>query len=205
MTLPTWSPRRRNWCSPTARWTAARCVICSSLWANKASRSPRNSTKTAAITEADSREPLARVALAYVGANPQAAEVFHTAVLDQTLSRTIRRELVEDLNQDGLSNKKNPTPEDLKSLRTATRSPRRICSRTTCKTTSAQRRFSRSGQGPAQHAAAGCRCRGRTRARTRTVNARFSARRSCKERAKARLMSTCAFWSSKTPSVCARL
>lgn len=65
------------------------------------------------ITEADSREPLARVALAYVGANPQAAEVFHTAVLDQTLKPDHRRELVEDLNQDGLANEKNPTPADL--------------------------------------------------------------------------------------------
>ncbi len=65
------------------------------------------------ITEADSREPLARVALAYVGASTQAAELFHTAVLDQTLKPDHRRELVEDLNQDGLSNEKNPTPEDL--------------------------------------------------------------------------------------------
>lgn len=66
------------------------------------------------VTEADSKEPLARVALTYVGANPQAAELFHTAVLDQTLKPDQRRELVEDLNQDGLSNTRNPTPEDLK-------------------------------------------------------------------------------------------
>jgi hypothetical protein len=66
------------------------------------------------LTEPGSKEPLARLALAFVGASPQAAELFHTAVLDQALLPDQRRELVEDLNQDGLSNKKTPTPEDLK-------------------------------------------------------------------------------------------
>jgi hypothetical protein len=65
------------------------------------------------ITEADSREPLARVGLAYVGVNQEAAELWHTAVLDTTLKPDHRRELVEDLNTDGLSNKKSPTPQDL--------------------------------------------------------------------------------------------
>jgi len=65
------------------------------------------------ITEADSREPLARVALAYVGVSSEAEELFHAAVLDATLKPDHRRELVEDLNTDGLSNKKNPTPADL--------------------------------------------------------------------------------------------
>ena len=66
------------------------------------------------LTEPGSREPLARLALAYVGANQQAAELFHTAVFDQTLLPDQKRELVEDLNQDGLSNKKEPSPEELK-------------------------------------------------------------------------------------------
>jgi len=65
------------------------------------------------ITEADSREPLARVGLAYVGVSQEAAELWHTAVLDTTLKPDHRRELVEDLNTDGLGNKKNPTPQDL--------------------------------------------------------------------------------------------
>jgi len=66
------------------------------------------------LTEPGSKEPLARVALAFVGANQQAGELFHTAVLDQALLPDQKRELVEDLNQDGLSNKKAPTPEELK-------------------------------------------------------------------------------------------
>jgi hypothetical protein len=65
------------------------------------------------ITEADSREPLARVGLAYVGVSQEAAELWHSAMLDTTLKPDHRRELVEDLNTDGLSNKKNPTPQDL--------------------------------------------------------------------------------------------
>jgi len=65
------------------------------------------------LTEPGSKEPLARVALAYVGASQQAGELFHTAVLDQTMLPDQRRELVEDLNTDGLSNKKNPSAADL--------------------------------------------------------------------------------------------
>ena len=65
------------------------------------------------ITEADSRETLARVALSYVGANEQAGQLFHTAINDLALKPDHRRELVEDLNQDGLSNKKVPSPADL--------------------------------------------------------------------------------------------
>lgn len=66
------------------------------------------------LAEPGSKEPLARLALAYVGANEQAAALYHTAVLDQTLTPDQKRNLIEDLNQDGLSNTRNPTPEELK-------------------------------------------------------------------------------------------
>lgn len=65
------------------------------------------------VVDAASKEALGRVALTYVGANDQATELFHTAVLDTALKPDHRRELVEDLNQDGLSNKKDPSPADL--------------------------------------------------------------------------------------------
>jgi hypothetical protein len=65
------------------------------------------------ITEADSRESLARVGLAYVGVSQEAGELWHSAMLDTTLKPDHRRELVEDLNTDGLINKKNPTLQDL--------------------------------------------------------------------------------------------
>ncbi len=70
--------------------------------------------KDARVTEADSKESLARVALAYVGANEQAGELFHAAVLDPTLKPDQHRNLIEDLNQDGLANRRAPTADDLK-------------------------------------------------------------------------------------------
>ena len=66
------------------------------------------------LSEPGSKEPLARVALAYVGANDQAMELYHAAVLDPALQPDQKRELVEDLNQDGLGSSKNPTADDLK-------------------------------------------------------------------------------------------
>ena len=65
------------------------------------------------ITDADSREPLARVALTFVGASEQAAQLWHTAINDQALKPAQRRELILDLDQDGLQNDKTPTPVDL--------------------------------------------------------------------------------------------
>ncbi len=68
----------------------------------------------ARVADSDSKEALGRVALNYVGASDQALELYHKATLDPQLKPDQRRELVEDLNQDGLSNKRNPTAEDLK-------------------------------------------------------------------------------------------
>lgn len=70
--------------------------------------------KDTRVVDADSREALARVALNYVGANDEALTLFHDAALDPQLKPDQRRNLIEDLNQDGLSNRKAPTPEDLK-------------------------------------------------------------------------------------------
>ena len=69
--------------------------------------------KDGRVTEPDSREPLARVALTYVGASDSAVQLWHTAINDPTLKPGQRRELVLDLDQDGLQNDKTPTPADL--------------------------------------------------------------------------------------------
>ena len=66
------------------------------------------------VVDPDSKEALGRVALNFVGANDQALDLYHKAALDPQLKPDQRRQLVEDLNQDGLSNARNPTPEDLK-------------------------------------------------------------------------------------------
>jgi hypothetical protein len=61
----------------------------------------------------DQKEPLARVALAYTGASDQANQLFQTAINDPNMSADARRNLIEDLNQDGLPNGNNLTAADL--------------------------------------------------------------------------------------------
>jgi hypothetical protein len=71
------------------------------------------------VKDADSKEAIGRVGLTYVGSannqvNDQAIQLFHAAISDPTLTPDQRRNLIEDLNQDGLSNRRNPTPDDKK-------------------------------------------------------------------------------------------
>jgi hypothetical protein len=65
------------------------------------------------VNTADGKESLARVALAYVGTSGPALQLFHKAVLDQTLLPDQKRNLIEDLNEDGIINRKTLTPTDL--------------------------------------------------------------------------------------------
>ena len=66
------------------------------------------------VTDLAVKEPLVRSALAFVGVNDQALQIFGQAVRDPALAGEPIRNLVEDLNQDGIRNEKKPTPEDLK-------------------------------------------------------------------------------------------
>lgn len=66
------------------------------------------------LTDAASKEPLARVALAFVGTNPQAEQMFGKAVRDPALAGEPVRNLVEDLNQNGFANRRVLTPEDVR-------------------------------------------------------------------------------------------
>lgn len=65
------------------------------------------------LVEPGSKEPLARIARTYVGGDAQALKLFHTAILDPSLLPDQKSNLVEDLNEEGLTNQKVPTPEDL--------------------------------------------------------------------------------------------
>jgi hypothetical protein len=58
------------------------------------------------------KDPLAREALALVGLDPAAEAYWHAAINDPDLSAHERQDLIEDLNEDGLSDPKNPYPED---------------------------------------------------------------------------------------------
>jgi len=56
---------------------------------------------------------MAREALAFVGADPMAEAYWYAAINDPGLPPKERQDLIEDLNEDGLSDPKNPGPEDL--------------------------------------------------------------------------------------------
>ena len=59
------------------------------------------------------KDPLAREALALVGLDPGAEEYWYEAINDPSLSANERQDLIEDLNEDGLSDPKHPVAEDL--------------------------------------------------------------------------------------------
>lgn len=65
------------------------------------------------LTDPAKKEPLARLALNFVGADAQADEFYLKAVNDMNLPKDDRKNLIEDLNQDGFQNRKNLTANDL--------------------------------------------------------------------------------------------
>jgi len=65
------------------------------------------------ISDAAEREPFARVALNYVGADGQADEFYQRAINDMTLSGSHRKNLIEDLNETGFPDKRKISASDL--------------------------------------------------------------------------------------------
>jgi hypothetical protein len=59
------------------------------------------------------KDPVAREALAWVGADPEAEAYWYGAINNPDLSAHERQDLIEDLNEDGLSDPKHPSPDDL--------------------------------------------------------------------------------------------
>jgi hypothetical protein len=59
------------------------------------------------------QDPVARIALAWVGLDPGAEAYWYAAINDPDLPANERQDLIEDLNEDGLSDPKHPTLEDL--------------------------------------------------------------------------------------------
>ena len=66
-----------------------------------------------AKAKAPIQDPDAREALSLVGADPEAEAYWMGAVNDPSLSAEERKDLIEDLNEDGLSDPKHPGPEDV--------------------------------------------------------------------------------------------
>jgi hypothetical protein len=65
------------------------------------------------LTNSSGKEPLARLALSFVGADPQANEFYQKTINDPLLTRSDRKNLIEDLNQDGFADTRNLTARDL--------------------------------------------------------------------------------------------
>ena len=59
------------------------------------------------------QDPLARVALSLTGADPDAEEIWVEAINNPDLPAKERQDLIEDLNEEGFSDPKNLTPEDV--------------------------------------------------------------------------------------------
>lgn len=59
------------------------------------------------------KDPLAREALCFVGVDAEAERYWVAAINDPSLPVSERRELIEDLNEDGFANKHNPGLADL--------------------------------------------------------------------------------------------
>jgi hypothetical protein len=64
------------------------------------------------VSDSVKKEPLARLALSYVGADQQANEFYQRAINDPVMTPSHRKNLIEDLNEDGL-NFRNLTQQDL--------------------------------------------------------------------------------------------
>jgi hypothetical protein len=59
------------------------------------------------------QDPTARVALTLVGTDPDAEQYWTAAIFDSSLPNHERENLMEDLNEDGLSDPQHPGPQDL--------------------------------------------------------------------------------------------
>ena len=57
--------------------------------------------------------PVARIALGFVGADPQAEELWYAAINDPNMPANARQDLIEDLNEEGFADPRNMTEDDL--------------------------------------------------------------------------------------------
>ena len=70
-------------------------------------------TATNSAGEEPLQDPIARVALSLVGMDPDAEDYWFAAINDLSLPAHERQDLIEDLNEEGLSDPEHPTLDDL--------------------------------------------------------------------------------------------
>ncbi len=78
-----------------------------------ATSNPAPKARQPADQDPPTTDQLARDALSFVGVDPDAEEYWSDAINDPSLPSEERRNLIEDLNEDGLSDPQHPTAEDL--------------------------------------------------------------------------------------------
>lgn len=81
--------------------------------AKQTGRSRKGSPPSAAPADAEAEKPLARQALSLVGADPVAEQIWINSINDPNTSSHDRQDLIEDLNEDGFEDPKNPTSDEL--------------------------------------------------------------------------------------------
>ena len=83
--------------------------------AAKAPAQPDNTPagQSLAINGYTVQDPFARIALSSVGADPDAEAYWAQAINDPNLPAEERKDLIEDLNEDGLSDPHHPGPQDM--------------------------------------------------------------------------------------------
>jgi hypothetical protein len=81
--------------------------------ANGGAQNMAQADPTTRPAQEEMKDPAARVALGFVGADPVAEEFWYRAINDPSLPAQERQDLIEDLNEDGLSDPENPTADDL--------------------------------------------------------------------------------------------
>jgi hypothetical protein len=75
---------------------------------------PQNvAAQTATPANGSLQDPVAREALSLVGVDSDAEQYWAAAIFDPTLPDQEREDLMEDLNEDGLSDPQHPGPQDL--------------------------------------------------------------------------------------------
>lgn len=74
---------------------------------------PRADYQPPASKYKNARNPIARRALAGVGADPESERIWLEAINDPNLPPDERKDLIEDLNEDGISNPGKPAQRDL--------------------------------------------------------------------------------------------
>ena len=70
-------------------------------------------SRTPSLNDPATKEQYGRLALSYVGDDPDAEDAWVQVINDPSLSAEARQNLIEDLNEDGLSDPRNPGVQDL--------------------------------------------------------------------------------------------